>query len=105
MNVYIHAVYRGRKYPVLLDTGCEVSVLSTKILPDLDYNRYDQKLYAANMSSVPILGKAAIVFNIEGSDIEEEFLVSDAIDELIFGADWLNQNRCLWDFANATLLI
>ena len=31
VNVYIHAVYRGRKHLVLVDTGCEVSVLSTKI--------------------------------------------------------------------------
>ena len=35
VKVYIKASYRGKVYKVLVDTGCDVSVLSTKVLPDI----------------------------------------------------------------------
>ena len=34
-----------------------------------------------------------------------EFLVSDEIEEIIFGADWLVANRCSWDFEDGVLWI
>ena len=37
--------------------------------------------------------------------IESDFLVSKAVEELIFGADWLERNKCLWDFATENLIV
>ena len=104
-KVYIQVVYGGKQYRVLLDTGCEISVLSTKVIPNLPYQKYEHKLYAANMSAVPVLGKATIAFRLGPAVIESDFLVSESVEELIFGADWLEQNKCLWDFATENLII
>jgi len=60
-----------------------------------------QKLYAANISAV--LGKTTICFKVAGLKLESEFLVSDAVEELIFGADWLKEFDCIWDFSNNLL--
>jgi hypothetical protein len=46
-----------------------------------------------------------VSFRIAGVDLEYEFLVSDAVDEIILGADWLSDNRCLWDFESSILWI
>ena len=83
-KVYVEVGYEAKQYQVLLDTGCEVSVLSTKVLPNLPYREYDHKLYAANMSAVPVLGKATVTFRLGPAAIESEFLVSEAVEELIF---------------------
>jgi hypothetical protein len=44
-------------------------------------------------------------FRIAVVDLEYEFLVSDAVDEIILGADWLADNRCLWDSEGSVLWI
>ena len=104
-NVYLNVGYQGRPYRVLLDTGCDISIVSTKILQNLPMCAHAQKLYAANMSAVPVLGKATISFKVAGLDLESEFLVSDAVEELIFGADWLKEFDCIWDFTSNLLTI
>jgi hypothetical protein len=98
VKVYMQVKFRGKDYRVLVVTGCEVSILITRVLPDLQYQPGEHTLFAANMSRVPVLGKAMVTFEIAGYPIESDFLVSEAIEELIFGSDWLEQNRCIWDF-------
>ena len=96
-SIHMNVIYQGRQHRVLLDTGSDVSILSSKILPDLSLRNHTQKWYAANMSSVPILGKTTVTFEVAGVELEGEFLVSDAIEELIFGADWLDKKDHVFD--------
>ncbi|HSN23390.1 MAG TPA: retropepsin-like aspartic protease, partial [Methylomicrobium sp.] len=103
--VYLPMEYQGQLYRALLDSGCDISVLSRRMLPDLSYQACSQKLLAANSSPIPILGSARVSFRVAGADLEYEFLVSDAVDEIILGADWLADNRCLWDFESSILWI
>lgn len=98
-------VYQGQNYKALLDTGCDLSILSSRALPNLPYSRQAQDMYAANMSPVPILGKAVVSFSVAGQVMQHEFLVSDAVEEIIFGSDWLVMNRCQWNFDSGTLSI
>ena len=37
--------------------------------------------------------------------MQHEFLVSNEIQEIIFGVDWLVANRCWWDFDDGVLRI
>ena len=77
-KVYLDIEYKGKKYRALMDTGCDLSVLGSKILPELSYQACETKLYAANATVVPILGTAVVTFGIAGTLAEYEFLVSDA---------------------------
>ena len=56
-------------------------------------------------SAIPILGKATVAFEVAGLELKGEFLVSNATDELIFGADWLKKFDCVWNFATDSLTI
>jgi hypothetical protein len=44
-------------------------------------------------------------FQIAGMMTEYEFLVSDAVEEIILGADLLMHNMCFWDFEASTLQV
>lgn len=105
IKVYMAVVYQGQNYNVLLDTGCDLSVLSSRALPNLLYEPCSRDMYAANMSPIPILGKTSISFSVAGQMIQHEFLVSDAVEEIIFGSDWLVMNRCQWNFDSGTLTL
>jgi hypothetical protein len=43
-------------------------------------------------------------FTIDGHPLVAKAVVTDALEELILGVDWLSANRCVWDFSRATLL-
>jgi hypothetical protein len=75
------------------------------MLLDVSYQACSDKLLAANSSPIQILGSSRVSFRIAGVDLENEFLVSDAVDEIILGADWLSDNRCLGDFESSILWI
>jgi predicted aspartyl protease len=105
IKVYMIITYHGRNYRALLDTGCDVLVVGSRVLPNLSYQHGTQKMFAANMSPVPILGSAVVSFAVAGVQMQHEFMVSDAVEEIIFGSDWLVMNRCQWDFDTGSLLI
>lgn len=105
VKVYMDILYKGKQYKALLDSGCDLSVLSSRILPGLSYQACSKELRAANSTPVPILGSAVVAFDIAGETMEFDFLVSDAVEEIIFGADWLSQNECLWNFTTSTLRV
>ena len=105
VQVYVQLAYEGQFYRALLDTGCDISVVVAHALPWLSYQECAQKLYAANESIVPIAGSTELQYKIGGVEIKYEVLVSEAIDEIIFGADWLNDHHCIWDFSRGRLFI
>jgi predicted aspartyl protease len=103
INVHVNIEYKRKMYRASLDTGCDLSALGSKIRPELSYQACTTNLYAANSTTVPILGSAVVAFRIAGMMTEYEFLVSDAVEEIILGADWLIHNKCFWDFEASTL--
>lgn len=102
-KVYVEILYRGQPYRALLDTGCDISVISSRALPGLPYEQGRRNMLAANLSPVPILGSATVGFTLAGVELQHKFLVSDAIEEIILGSDWLVANRCRWDFDEGLL--
>jgi hypothetical protein len=97
--------YNGMSLRSLLDSDCDVFVLGRRILPDLSYQACHKNLLAANASPIPILGSALVSFRVAGAALQHQFLVSDAIEEIVLGSDWLDANNCTWDFETSTLWI
>jgi len=97
-NVYVVIRYQGKEFRAMLNTGCDISVMSSRILPDVAYQESGQQMLAVNCSPVPILGTATVDFTIGKVQVTHKFLVSDAIDEIILGSDWLEDHFCIWNF-------
>ena len=104
-DVYVDARIHGKHVACLLDTGCEQTIVGRKLLPN-NCTLYDTdlKLFAANGTSIPLIGATSLKFTIDGHPLVVKAVVTDALEELILGVDWLSANRCVWDFSRATLL-
>ena len=62
-------------------------------------------MYAANGTSIPVLGSVRISFTVCGIPVSTTFLVSEAVDEPMLGLDWLTENHCIWNYGEGILLI
>ena len=50
-------------------------------------------------------GSVCLDFSVNGLFLSAQMLVSDEIDEMILGFSWMCENRCVWQFHNAVMLI
>jgi len=65
----------------------------------------DIKLYAANGTEIANLGNMLLRYHLEGMTLQTELVVSDEIDELIFGYDCLVAHKCRWHFKERTVSV
>jgi len=63
------------------------------------------KVYAANDTEIPVLGGMRLGFTVKGQFLTADLLVSDFVDEILLGIDWLTQNECQWDFVRKEVKI
>jgi transposase InsO family protein len=89
----------------LLDTGCSRSCIARKFVPRVQLDSPDEQLYAANGTRINNLGAFTLHFKIGNINAEARLQVSDQLDEMILGYDWLRRNQCYWDFDARTLII
>ena len=103
-EIYVDARIHGKHVVCLLDTGCEHTIVGRKLLPNNSHVfNTDLKLFAANGTPIPLCGAASLKFTIDGYPMTVKAVVTDALEELILGVDWLSANKCIWDFGSATL--
>ena len=104
-NVYIQAKIEGRSQFVLLDSGCELSVIGVQCIPKRKWTPTTEELYAANGNKLPLVGETILNVEIGGESIPTRFLGSPVIEEPYLGIDFLTANRCLWNFDNGSIKI
>jgi hypothetical protein len=63
-----------------------------------------QRVFAANGTEIPILGLIRLRFDLDEIRTAATFLVSEAIEEIMLGIDWLTEHSCQWQF-NKTLVV
>jgi len=102
-DVYLDVTVCGRRLSVLLDSGCETSVIGESLLPGIRLESSTQELYAANGTRIPIVGETDLEIRVGDVKIPTRIVVSRAISEMILGIDFLTQNRCRWDFGRSLI--
>jgi len=63
-------------------------------MPEAQLQSTSQRLYAANGTAIPLLGEATTTLKIDRKEFRVNFLVTDAVQEVILGIPFLTQNRC-----------
>ena len=91
----------GKKIACLLDSGCETSVVGRQLIPDAALKPTEHRLFAANGTAIPLVGQVTLNFTVDGGQCTADLAVTEAIDEMVLGVDWLTQNRCRWDFGQS----
>jgi len=94
IDTYIDIDVYGTHHSCLLDTGCGKSLIPASLVPSAQVKPVDFKLYAANNTEIAILGSSRLGFTVQGIPLCTDFLVSDEVEEIMLGIDWLTENRC-----------
>jgi len=71
------------------------------ILPSANTGR----LYAANETEILVKGQVTTTISIERHQFCSTFLVTENVDDIILGRDWLSVHKALWDFNKDTVTI
>jgi len=88
----------------LLDTGCERSLIPRNLVPNAKLGPVDFKPFAANSTDISILGSVRLGFTVHGMSLFAD-LVSDDVEEMMLGIDWLTENDCKWHFVEKQIEI
>ena len=90
---------------LLVDTGCETSVIGKSLIGDVDLMPTQQKLFAANSTEIPVLGETEITIHIQGKSFRTKVTVSEHVDSAILGIDFLSMHSVKWDFDRKSICI
>ena len=64
---YLALRLNGKVVYGLLDTGCDTSVVSRRVIPGLQLKQTTQKLYAANGTEIALLGEVEHTLSMSGA--------------------------------------
>ena len=104
-EVYIELVIAGRTCSCLLDSGSDVTLFPHVLVRGLPLDQCAVYLSAANGTSIPILGAVAVTAKRQGRNIEIDGLVTDHVNEVILGINWLQANGADWNFKTRKLTV
>ena len=104
-ETYIEIDIAGFKQACLLDTGCDYSLIPSRLVPQARLTPVNIDIYAANGSPVHILGRMTVRFHVSGIPIIADLLVSEDIHEFLLGYDWLVAQGAHWFFDRKILLL
>ena len=89
----------------LLDTGSDVTLFPHALVRGLPLDQCVVDLSAANGTSISILGAGTVTAKLQGRDIKIDGLVTDHVDEVILGLDWLQAKEADWNFRTGKLTV
>jgi len=87
-----------------MDSGCDYSLIPSRLVPGAKLEPVNMNVFAANGSPINILGEMTIDFEIEGMPVTTDLLVSDSVDECMLGYDWLVRHNIIWNFSSRQIL-
>jgi len=93
-NVYI-------EMKCLVDSGCEVTLVPKKLIKrfgNVEIRPAVRHVWAANNSPLSIEGEIELPFILNDRCLWTTALVSEDIEEVMLGIDWLERYGCIWDW-------
>ena len=102
-TLYIELKIGNKRCKAVLDTGSEVTLIPTHQAVMREVQRSDRKLRAANGTEINLKGEWKTVVGVGPLTLPMEFLVSDQIEKILVGIDWLSKHRCQLAFDDLTI--
>jgi len=108
-NVYVRMTLMGKDIPCLVDSGCEIKLVPkalTERFKDIEISPTSTtQVWAANNSPIRIYGETNLPFFLGDHCLWTSALVSEDVEEVMLGSDWLRDYGCVWDFGTGNLCI
>ena len=93
-TLYIELKIGNRRCKAVLDTGSEVTLIPSSQAVMNELQRSDRQLRAANGTEINLKGEWKTVIGLGPLELPMTFLVSDQIEEILVGIDWMREHRC-----------
>ena len=103
LAVYVKVRVNGRAVSCLLDSGCEQSIVNSRLVSNLPLEPTQQRLFAANKTELPVKGRIRLRVTVHGLSTALDALVTDAVEDVILGIDWLTSNSVQWNFESGII--
>ena len=107
-NVYIKMTVLGKEFPCLIDSGCETTMIPKSLVEQFNKIKLrptTSKVWAANNTQIRINGETEVPLCLNKQCLWTTALVSEDVEEIMLGADWLQDNECVWDFRSGSLSV
>ena len=95
----------GHAYSVLLDTGCDHSIIPRRMVPHATLTPVNVDVHAANGTKINVLGAMKVRITVSNIDMTAALLVSDEVYDFMLGYDWLVSQEATWEFGTKTLIL
>ena len=117
---YVHPVYLrmslfGKEIRCLVDTGCKLTLVPNDLIDQflkVSLSPSIRQVWAANNTPVRIDGETRRIdgetrlsFFLNDRCVWTTVLVSEDVEEVMLGIDWLEEHGCVWDFKTGDLSI
>lgn len=105
-DVYLPVKLFNKKVVILLDTGCDTSILGACLVPKGIYvEPPSSHLLAANGTKIPLIRELKMNVKIAGREHVVSVAVTEVVGEFIPGIDFLSEQRCPRDFGSGCILL
>ena len=104
-KAYLEVRLHSKMIYALLDTGCENTVIGKRLLTNVELQPTTQKLYNASGTEMKLLGEVDLRLKVGNYWTTVRAVVTESINELILGLEWIKQNHCTWDFTSGRIEI
>ena len=102
---YIAAKMKQRKIKILVDTGANPNVIPSRMVAAKHIRPSKVRLTSASQQEISVLGEATVKFTINGRTFKEDFIVSDVVNEMILGMQFIRNHKCQWRFDESLLIV
>ena len=102
---YLEVTINGVKGPVVLDTGCDRTVIPPRVAQGREVRPTRSRLFGVGGRDVPLIGTAALEVRIGETRRMIDCLVSPAAEETFLGLDWLRASEAEWSFGQSSVTV
>ena len=103
--LYSRFKIQGIERACLIDSGSEVSIIPLKWSEGLEIMSSQGNLRAVNGTRITLYGEVEAGIEVGYRTVSTSLLVTDQIDTVILGLDWLTVNSCRIDFSSNEMQI
>ena len=106
--MYLGMSLLGKEVQCLVNTGCELTLVPKDLVSrftNIEGRPSIRRVWAANNTPIRIEGEVRLLFELDEKCLWTIALVSENVEEVKLGIDWLEVNNCVWDFKTGQLCI
>ena len=85
---------KGSRTECLIDTGSEVNIIPAHLVEQDEVLPSCRVLQAANGTMIGVMGEVELPVQVADQCIKTRFVISDQVDEVLIGVQWLHENGC-----------